>query len=239
MKKLISLALVILLMFTLAACGSEPNNPEPPVNPDPEVDPYEITYTSAQTWTNSIGTTWVQTIIEVTNTGTSALYLSSGAYDLEKPDGSLVASSSLVSVYPTVINPGEKAYYYEETTLDSGEPGEQLTVVPRIDAEEAKVETIRFALSDITLSDGKYGGVDVLGRIENTSTEVQNMVYIAVVLFDSNDKPIGLIFTILSDEIAVGTKVGFEASSLALPENVTTETIARYEAFAYPLQMQF
>lgn len=264
MKKWKLALLAAMLCFGLTACygnanetGSFTNSPpqtqNPPATPSqgeestPTSTPdamqkavdYEITYSSAKTYTNSIGTTWVQAIFEVTNTGTGPLYLSAGSYDLEDESGALVASKTMVSVYPDVIDPGEKAYYYEESTLDDVEGGIELTILPRADAKEAKIDNIRFSVSDFSLSEDSFSRIKMMGRVENNSDEVQNMIYIAAILFDSDNKPIGQIFTILSEELAVGDKIGFEGSAFSLPKDVTMDAVARYEVFAYPLQFQF
>lgn len=128
MKKYLALLLALSLVFALSACGAEsstdaPDTPAPasseaPADPAPESEApeaekpqgaaYEVTYTNAKVWTNSLGTPWVQTIVEITNTGDTDLYLSSGAYDLEDSSGALVTARTMVSAYPNVIVPGEK-----------------------------------------------------------------------------------------------------------------------------------
>lgn len=267
MKKILLTTLALALLFSLAACGSTTtpdsgNNststvsdntihadsptsesPEPTAesSAEPERDSaHEITYSNVTAYTNSIGTTWIQTIFEVTNTGTVDLYFSSGSYDLENQDGSLVASRTMVSVYPNVVSPGEKAYYYEETILDnySGDVSD-LVLLPRISVEDAKIENIRFPVTDITISDDSYLGIKTMGRVENTSSEDESMVYIAIVFYDENNQPIGLDFTILMEVLAAGDKIGFETTALSLPPSVTVDSVASYEAFAYPLQFQF
>lgn len=200
---------------------------------------YEVTYKNAKAYTNSIGTIWVQAIFEITNTGEKPLYLSSGAYDLEDKDGKLIESRKMVSVYPDVIDPGEKAYYYEETTIDKLDSIIELNIIPRPDVKQAKIEKIRFPITDFELSDGAYKGIDMLGRVENTSGEPQNMIYIVAILYDSNSIPIGQIFTIIMEELAPGDKIGFSGSSFSLPSDVSKEKVASYEVYAYPLQYQF
>jgi hypothetical protein len=138
-----------------------------------------------------------------------------------------------------VINPGEKAYYYEETTLDISEAID-VTILPRAAVRIARVDCIRYPITDIALSEGSFGsGIKVMGRIENNTETDESMVYIAVVIFDSNDVPIGVISTIMSEYLDAGAKIGFETSSFSLPDDVTVDSVARYEAYGYPLQMQF
>ena len=65
------------------------------------------------------------------------------------------------------------------------------------------------------------------------------MVYVAVVIFDENDKPAHVLFTIIMEELAVGDKIGFEVNALSMPDDFTASNVTRYEVFAYPMQMQF
>lgn len=254
MKKIV--ILLILCALLLSGCSStggegptqsqgalpgesETSNQTEPSEESTEEVAYEITYSSAITYKNSIGTVWVQSIFVVENTGTVPLYMSSGAYDLEDADGNLIASRTMVSVYPSVIAPGEKAYYYEETTLDDLTDPIELDILPRPTADKAKVDMVRNTLTDIEITADEYSGVSVKGRVENNTAETQSMTYIAIILFDSGDIPIGMVTTILMEDLAPGDKFGFETSGFSLPDTVTVDAVARHEAYAYPMQMQF
>lgn len=252
-KKVLCAVLALMALLALSSCGGNElpaNEPSAPVEEEKTPDEpdtaepaqegeeaYEITYSSIKTYTDSIGSQWVQAIAEIENTGNCDLYLSGGSYDLEDAAGSLISSNSIVSIFPEVISPGEKAYMYEEDILDEAVNGE-LVVKPRLNAEEAKVENVRFPVSDLKISEDSYGGLKALGRVENTGENEEAMVYVVVILKDADGKPIGQIFTIL-DTLAAGDKVGFEQSSISLPDDVTMDTVASYEAFAYPMQFQF
>jgi hypothetical protein len=145
----------------------------------------------------------------------------------------------MVSVFPEVIAPGEKAYYYEETTQDSLTEAIDLVILPRAEAVAATIDLIRYEVTDVTITDTDYFGPKAVGRVENTTDEAQTMVYITVILFDAADNPIGVLMTIRTDELAPGDKVGFEATSLSMPDSITAADVARFEAYSYPLQFQF
>ncbi len=252
MKKTAFFVLISVLVISFAACGETPATREPaapgspgaaqataPTKLQADKPAYTVTYQKAITYTDSIGTTWVQTIVEIMNTGSVPLYLSSSSYDLEDADGKLIASQTLVSVYPDVLDVGERGYLYEETTLDNVSGGRELTVIPRIDAVAAKVGLIRNTVTDISITDESYGGIKVLGRVENMGDEAQDTTYVAIAFFDAGGAPIGLAFTILSDTLNAGDKIGFDATSLSLPESVKAASIASYTAYSYPMQAQF
>ncbi len=248
-KSIVLFVLVLSLILTMTACGNLSPTGTSGVVPDQtktsststtkEDTAYEVTYSSAKTYKNSIGTVWAQIFFEVTNTGTSDLYLSSGGCDLEDSTGKLVASETMISVYPQVISPGEKAYYYEETTLDGVTDTPELTVKARPDAEKAKVSKQELAVSEVELQDGTYSGIKAIGRVENTLSEEISMAYVAIVLYDAQNKPIGLLSTILTDKLAIGIKMGFEASALSLPDDIDKSAVASFKAYAYDFQYQF
>lgn len=253
MKRIFLWGMAVVLLLSLAACGdtktgdktSQPSQSPPTTSkPAPASEPkseeeYEITYTSVKTYTNSIGTTYAQVIVEIENTGTTDLYFSTGSYDLEDQSGGLVTSSTMASTYPEVISPGEKAYMYEENMLDEAVEGE-LTVLPRPDAKKAKVSNIRYTVSDVEIFTDKYGFLKAKGRVENTSgVDEDGMIYVVFILKDEAGTPIGQMFTIIMEDLAAGDKIGFEVSGMSLPDDVTTDVIASYDVFSFPLQMQF
>lgn len=261
-RKIFALLTAFVMLMSMTACGgnsesgnagaNEPNDTsvsigntsqsteKEPEQPEPPKEDYEVTYSNARAYTNSIGTTWVQAIVEIENTGSENLYLSSGAYDLEDADGSLIASQSMVSTFPDVIAPGEKGYMYEETTLDEYSGDGNLKIIPRPDVKAAKVDLIRYNISDITVKDDQFSGVKVMGRIENqTSESTDGMVYIVAFFRNAEGTPIGSAFTILTEDVGAGDKIGFEFSGLSLPDDVTADAITSYDVIAYPMQMQF
>ena len=192
----------------------------------------------ATVWTDSIGSKWVQIICPVTNTGTKNLYLSAGTMDLEDTDGNLVDSKTMVSVFPEVIQPGETGYYYEETTLSEDSP-EELTVVPHVKVDEAKVDCLRLTVSDVNITDEDYMGIKVTGRVENDTEEEAKLVYVTAFLYDADNNLLASVFTILPDALPAGEKIGFSASGLSLPDSITADMVDHYEAYAYPQQFQF
>lgn len=201
-------------------------------------EPYSITYNSARAYTNSIGTQYVQMVVEIENTSSADLYLSTGSCDIEDENGKLIASQSMVSVYPSVISPGEKGYMYDTTILDEPVSG-NLVLAPRPDVKQAKVENVRYNVTDLELKEDSLGNLKAVGRVENTTEEDGSLVYIVVILKDAGNVPIGQLFTILTDDLAAGDKIGFEASTLSLPDDITKDSVASYEVFAYPYQLQF
>ena len=255
MKKILIIILVLCMMLSLSACfpllflamDEAESDAEPTENntinttntteAEYNADPYKITYSSVKTYKDSIGITWAQVIVEVENTSSYNLFLENGTCDLEDTEGNLVASNSM-SVFPQIIAPGGKAYYYEEYTLPSLSDAIELTIVPRPQAKRSTSKHITYPVSDVSIEDYTFGYLKVMGRVENTSSNEDSLIYVAVTLFNEASEPIGVVYTILSDELKPGEKVGFEAVATSLPGDVTAEAVAGYTAVAYPYQFQ-
>lgn len=196
---------------------------------------YSIGETSVLVWESSIGTSWIRVAVPVKNTGTVNLFLKNSTIDIENADGSLAATLNMVSVNPQIIAPGETAYYFEETTYN-GASTEGLKVVPHVKADKAKVDLIRLDVSDLQIINDTFGA-KIMGRVENTTGEEQALVYIVANIFDKDGKLLGQQFTILTDKLPAGEKIGFETSSLS--SQLSSSNIATYEVIAFPYQYQF
>ena len=114
----------------------------------------------------------MQVIAAIENTGSASLCLSGCAYDLEDA-------------------PGETGYLYETTLLDEPVDGE-LTLLARPDVENAKVDLVRFAATDIDLAMDQYGDLRIKGRVQNTSDEIYIQTKIVALLFDADGNLLGL-----------------------------------------------
>jgi hypothetical protein len=87
------------------------------------------------------------------------------------------------------------------------------------------------------VKDDSVLGVDVMGRVENTTDEAMSMVKVAALLFDANGKLIGADFTYLDGELAAGDKKAFECSGL--DSDIKASDVAKYTVYAYPTQFNF
>lgn len=201
---------------------------------------YDITYSKAVSETDSIGTVYTFGIVEVTNTGSCDLYLSSGKFDVEDKAGNLLASRSIVSVFPQVISPGEKAYYSEAMMLDGIEAGDELVIVPTVDIEKAKVTKKEHPVIDVKFTDAGWEGGRFVGRVVNNTSKEISYIHVEAVLFDKDGKPLGVASTYITDKIAPNSKSGFDFTSYGdIPFSIDFDDIASYKIIAYSNQYQF
>lgn len=245
MKKTITMILLA-AMLAATGCGSESNitvgegtwtedkETTEAVKSEPASELVDV---STKVFTNSIGTTWVVGIATVKNTGNCDLYISNAGMDIETADGKLVDTMTLASATPTVISPGETTIIYGEQSVSADG---DYKVVPTYKAVEAKIPNTRYEVSDVSLSEDDFmGTLEVVGRVENGGDEDQSMIEVVVIMYDADNKIIGVMST-YSDEIPAGSKGTFKMSNIGDANKVKLADIDHYDVMAYPgMQMQF
>ena len=220
--------------FTLEqAFGVQQTAPEVPQSPSDSKAP--VGYW--RTWTDSIGSHWIQVAHPVYNSGNTNLYLGTGSIDLEDSNGHLLDTMSLVSGYPQVLKPGETGWYYETTIKDQALNMGGFVAHPNL--KDAKVDCIRLDVSDVSIKDDMFSGVTVTGRVTNNTGRDQSMVYVVANLFDRDGNILGQVMTILSNSVAAGDTIGFSASEMGSNPDLTAAAVASYEIYAFPQQFQF
>lgn len=235
-------ALLLVPSFSLASCGfltedaSNTNKTNYTDTSTKKEMKYEVGTATIDSWTNSIGSSWVKIAVPVKNTGDVNIYLGDMSADIESSTGSLLKTKSMINAYPDYIKPGETAYYYGETTVDFDTTG--IKVVPHVDIQKTSNDVIRYDISDVSITSDTYDGVKVMGRVENKTSEKGTLVYVAANLFDSNGKLICNCFTILDNDLNVGDKIGFTCTPYAFT-NITPSDVAKYEIYAYPTQFNW
>ena len=254
MKKVMTLALALVMLLSLAACGGsssapsataapkEAAAPAPTKAPTPEpteapAAEWEVVSTGVETWTSSIGTPWIRAWVEIENTGDLPLYLGSTSFDIEDENGKLLDTLGTVNGFPQVLLPGERGVYEESTMAEDGMPKEGMSVYSRLNVTEAKVDCVRLDVSDFEVKADKYKQIKGMGRIVNGTGEEQSLVYVAALLYDADGTYLGTVWTILSDKIPDGEKQGFETMAAEFPLNLNA--VASWAVYAYPYHFQF
>lgn len=199
---------------------------------------YEVVYKKGTVYKTLLGS-GIQVIVQIENTGSETLYIKSSSVDIEDANGHLVETKSYLSAYPEVLLPGETALIVESISLDNDPGVKEMTVIPHLNIEKAKIECTRYKITDQSFTNDRYTGLKMLGRVENTTSKTESMVYIVANLYDANHHGIGQLWTILTDDLKPGEKIGFTLSTHSASDSLTAESVASYEVFAFPYQFQF
>lgn len=202
-------------------------------NAEPE---YEILHSSITTWDTSYST-YAQVILAIKNTGEYNIFCDTSRFDIEHQDGTLASTIEYVYVSPQIIRPGETAYFYKTESTENLKSGEPYAMVPALDVEVTELNPIRYGTSEFKLTEDRYGNIDALGRIENTTAE-ESTPKIAVVLFNALGNPIGVMDG-YGDEFKPGEKQGVDLSTYNMCPDVNMNTVDHFEVFAYKTQFNW
>lgn len=206
---------------------------------------YEITDTRFNYYTNSIGTLEYYGIVEVTNTGSSYLYLDDCTFDLEDNDGHLLQSDSMIPSCPDVIAPGEKGYFYSSIGSSSIDDGVSLDngikLVPSLSVEVARggaSAIVEYDVSDTDLRTDDFNRPKVTGRVTNNTDKDNSYLYINVLFYDADGKIIAISGTSVTN-LSAGATTSFECSTMFTDDSLTMDSIGSYEIIARDTYMQF
>ena len=231
MKKVIFIISLFFIIFN-TGITSEAKNQRATEGTD-----YSITYQYFNVYEEKYGGVNYQAIMEIANIGQKNLYLGSATFDIYDSNGKIVASDSYISNDPSVIAPGEKGYYFNNGgTFDN--PIGQYTMAPTISVEYTDLQSEKFPINNTSIKKSKYGGIEILGTVTNNTEKDEGLLWIAFVVFDSEDRPIGVYGTNILDFNA-GVTIGFEGHGMLLPDYVTLDKVKRFEVVASPTQYQF
>lgn len=185
---------------------------------------------SAQLYHDSVGNVWLQFVGAYKNTGDTPLELDYADVILRAEGTESVALTS-VEPYPQIIAPGETAYYYEEKQVDLDD-SVQLTPVLKPEFREAQ-EPVRYEVTESAVKDTSYGP-EVRGTLEPAAQKEENMICVAAVLLDKEEKPLAVLFDYFTPE---DIENGFDLSGGHLPGEFRGEDAASCLIFAYPYEV--
>ncbi len=210
----------------------EPGQTRPIADPDAPLE-YEISYTNVYLYEVGSGAAWMQAIAEITNTGEAVLSLDTATFHVKNDTGETIASKGNVHSYPTMLNAGEKGYFYIETPIEGADVNSKMTLDPQVEISKTSLTKHTFEAVDTKLSTNALGDLTVTGKIENTTDKSFKTVYIATVLYDKDNLPIGVIPSSLSYSLLAGETAELECSAFALPDTIGKEAVASFTIWAY------
>lgn len=206
-----------------------------PIN-DPTASPlYEISYTNVRLYEMGSDSVWMQAIAEISNTGEATLSLDNAAFNLQNTTGETVASKSNILAYPRMIAPGEKGYFYVETSLPDVAVNTTLTLDPQVEISETGVVKQNFTVTNTKISANNLGDLTITGTMENKTEKSFDSVYTVTVLLDDQNAPIGVISSSAPYSLIAGATAKLQDSAFALPDDITKDTVDSFVVYAYAI----
>ena len=262
MKRFCLIFMVFCLLLTLAACGSNEEKPTvvvadpsatvPSHSYDTEEPTEELTKETettdpvrsmyipgnsfARVYRTETGAIWATVIMEFTNIGDMPLHFSNASIVLQGIDGEIFQTLEDVAFAPQVLAPGETGYYCETVELDTAE---EISLSPKLTDFNVVVPVLEapasYAVSRSTLSNSPYGDLVLQATVTNNTDKEGDLVCVTAILKNSALEPVGFITGYLDGSLAAGASAEIAFESFMLPGDLTAESVAEFEIFAYPI----
>lgn len=172
-------------------------------------------------------------IVEIANHSDGSIYISDASFDLEDNTGHLIQTNDFeVSIYRTIIKPGEIGYLYNTYAIDikNTTDYENLVLKPQFKAQSTHVVLTEYEVLDTSLSNGTFG-ISVTGRIRNNTNKDDSYVYVRVVYYDEDGKALGISGSSVTG-LDAGKTVSFEISGISMNSDFSINDVANYEVLA-------
>ncbi len=201
---------------------------------------YDITNHYFVSYINALGEPSFNAIVEITNTGSTNLYLHAKSFDIEDANNKLITTESFINTCPDLIAPGEKGYLYLGLggRYPSGtDVNQEMTLKPDMDIKVGTADPIDYEVTDLSINAGNFGYPQVIGRVTNNTDSDDGLVYVQAVFFDNEGRPIAISGTNLTD-FKAGSTQSFEIN-LMQSNKIELSQIATYQVIARKSHMQF
>ena len=229
----IVIVLALFCIFAVSRCDSSENDAE---NVAEDQTSYSVTDFDINI-KRSYGTTHAECYVAVKNTGDTDLYLDDGTIDVETLTGKLVAVLENVSAFPQIIAPGETGYYFANDIISDIDTKQEYKISYDLNIKRSTKKLTRLSVSDVALSPDSLWGGSAVGRITNNTSATLSPCYIAILLFDENQKFIGCEYDAVYADISPNATKSFDINFMNFEGEY--EDIAGYKVYAYPYQYQF
>lgn len=187
----------------------------------PKLSSYGVEYTSVKMQRDSVGNAWLNVIVTVKNTGEEAIRLTDGCIVVFAEEQQVLTIED-ATCYPSVLQPGESGYYFEQV-LKYVDENCEFRVDFGANMEKASSEITQFVV-DSQVYDAAFG-VEVRG----TLSESAQGVVCAAVLFNTEQKPFAVLYEYFDEPTDE-----FTLSSDKLPEGLTKEDVSSHIVYVYP-----
>lgn len=181
--------------------------------------------------------------VEITNTGNVGLYMNKAIFEFNDNNGNLVESEDS-SIYCTheILAPGDKGYFYMGFGYDSINGNIDLSkgfnFNPVVKVVKATGTTTTYKTSDESVRTSNIGCVEVIGRITNHTDKDAGYVYLVSILYDANDKVLGISGTSITD-LDANTTISFRNSFLGYGDYFTADDVAKVRTIVQKSYYQF
>ena len=172
--------------------------------------------------------------VEITNTGDSNIYAKDMSFSIQDEDGNVVMVDPDISVFPVIIQPGEKGYIFNQfgkELLGVTSSEQTLSLVPTFAVVNAENVAHTYPVSEFSAE--RVGSQYVLsGSVMNDTDEVVPSMYVMIATYGSDGRCNGLTGQFV-ENVGANSKEMVTFDSLNMIRPWRTAEITDYMVYAY------
>ena len=194
----------------------------------------ELEQSTGSAWKNSIDTVWVHSAAVYVNTGDVPVNIGETQMTFKGTDGSVLGTAPMVYSVPEVVQPGEKAFVAESTTLDGvTDPEEYDETTYNFGFDKGEKDSNLLEVSGVKGTKGdEYTLYKVTGVVKNTTDDLQDDIRLAAALYAEDGALLGVLTGSVSAGINPEGEAGFELNYPEIPKDIV-DKITDVEVKAY------
>ena len=176
--------------------------------------------------------------VEITNTGSSNLYVKDMSFKLETENGERLLIDKNINVFPAIIAPGEKGYIYnrfgtELTGLWESyvNDNKEIFLVPSFTVMRSDAMPHNYPVSELTVGRSSRGQT-ISAQVENDTAKSASSIYVVAVVYNEKGYCCGISGQFLRN-VEPHVKVNVQFDPLNMVRAWRNETITDYMVFAY------
>jgi hypothetical protein len=149
------------------------------------------------TWDDPFGEVRAEVIAEVQNHGTTPILLQQGAsgYSIAAPDGRTVASGLFGNAFPSIVEPGMRAYLIDALAATFVERGELATVTVDLRFEPVQATATILPVDNLSWTIQEEQVV-VSGRVRNDRSTTVGEITVGAILRDGSDRILCAVYDV-------------------------------------------
>lgn len=168
--------------------------------------------------------------VEVRNTAHKPIEFQVSNFEIMDENGTVIDTMETVHAYPSVVESGETAVYYEVKTFHkvSGTTAEW-KAIPHIEAEISNADQAQLSIKGMTTGGSQYA----YGVVKNRSSHMTYQNVRIAVISRNNDNEVISVMTTTIDSIKPQESVNFQVKDRLENRYVGPDAAATYQGFAY------
>jgi hypothetical protein len=189
-----------------------------------DAPPLEAVDQELRVWEDAFGDVHAQVVVTARNRGAAPLAIepSSASWRVLDQAGAVVASGRFPHAFPSIVRPGAEAFLIDGLSATFAQVDELAVLdvelaAEAVDADGRGTTAVPLAIDGLAWERSPTGGIEVTGRVVNTSGMPVQEASVGVVLRDAEGDLLGGAYDVALGAIGPGAAAAFATDYPGLP----------------------